>query len=473
MKKNFYLFFLFLPLLSLKSEENLTSLSLQAEALWNVRDYAAASKLYEELLSHSLPHWQQARIRYNLGTIYLAQHQVIDALNLFQQIDPVNLSLPRFGRDLFLNEGIAYLEYAQTNALASFLNLQAIFIQQSLKAFDQAQILDCQVQKEESSPSCQHSFLLDEWIKAARRQLSTVHQQIRQNWMNQANQQDISSAEKGGNQGIKDLASPTFQSHQDFQQVRLNYEILLLKEKLTVSDLQRLLTQLESVKIEKDSSASLNQIKENLQTSLKALKGKNPLLAHFYLLACFNQVHSLFQQDKTSPVGILQQALNQSNIALQLFFLSEMMENGSSQSIPIRTILKNEQHKILALSTPFISSVLNEQNIRFHQAKDSSFSCQLSPWNQVIPLYDRGYRAAQSADSEFNKSVLNSQSITTYQEQTIKDWQQALKLMLHPPQKNASANTPQKWTETVRLIQEMYLQDQSQSEQKNEELHSW
>jgi hypothetical protein len=91
----------------------------------------------------------------------------------------------------------------------------------------------------------------------------------------------------------------------------------------------------------------------------------------------------------------------------------------------------------------------------------------------VIPLFDRGYRAAQSAYKEFDNSVLNSQSIIAYQEQTLKDWQQALNLILHPPQQSASPKTLQKWTDSVRLIQEMYLQDQSQPVQNNEELHSW
>lgn len=556
MQKIFAILFLFLPLFSIRSEENFTSLSLQAEALWEAHDYAAASRIYQQLLLQSLPEWQQTRLIYDLGTTQLAQKQPIEALALFQKIHPTDLSLPSFGRNLFLNEGIAYLQYAQTLASSTdSLDQQIIFVEQSLKAFDQAYQLECQIQREEqnegSSRGCSLSFLLDQWIKTAQLQLNALDQQRRQNWMEQANieslatllqnhlskwferfntlqfqnqssatrssllsyfqqeaesftplwnalqqkefsltqkkafeqasdsyshalqalnQQNLSSALDDWTQAMKALAPLLFQDNRDIQQAQLNYEVLLLENSFTISALQELLTQFQSLKVKQDQSQSLEKVKENLQASLEALQAHQPLQSRFFLIAGFSHVNSLFQTKKTTPAHILQQAIDQTNRSLQLFFISEMISKDISKPAKLGKTLKSQQHEILVRASPFISSVLDEQKSRY---QNPSSSCQQSPWDQVIPLYDRGYRLAQNVEKQFDQTSFQLQNMIANQEQTIKDWQQALKLILHPPQQGSAASTPQKMTETFSLIQEMYLQDQAQPEQKIGELHSW
>lgn len=542
----------FFPFFPIQSEEQFTLLDFQAEALWEARDYTTAGKIYEQLLSRPLPIWQQARSYYNLGTIQLAQQHIIEALTFFQKIKPTDLSLPRFGRNLFLNEGIAYLKYAQILAHVPYpsFDQQALFIEQSLESLDQAQLLECQEQQEEQDSSfyCQPSFLLNEWIRAARLQLNAVRQQKRQNWMEQAsreslanllnnrmqewmdrlnalqiqkenysfqaslvsyfqhqaesftplwnalqqkefslnqknafeqaitfyfralqalNQQDLSSATEEWKGGMKALVPLVFQENKEWQQARLNYEILLLEEPLTISMLKELIAQFESLKVEKNQSAALKQIQENLRTSLKELKDHHIVSARFFLLAGFSQVNSLFQSKEDSPAAILQQALNQAHHTLLLSFLSEIMLKSVPKSEKIQAILKNQQEAILNQAAPFIPSVLEEQKMHFHQ------DCQQSPWDQVIPLYDQGDQAAQNAKKQLGKPLLDLQTLIAYQERTIQEWQQALMLILHPPQQTPAASTPQKLTETFRLIQEMYLQDQAQSEEKIEELYSW
>jgi tetratricopeptide (TPR) repeat protein len=360
MERTILIIFLFFPFVFLRGEENLTSLSLQAEALWEARDYTAASKIYEKLLSQSFPDWQKARVLYNLGTLRLAQKQPIEALELFQKIKPVDLSLPTFGRDLFLNQGIAYLYYAHT--LPTF-DQQLLFIGQALKAFEQAQLLDCQVQKEEqkeSSSSCHAYFPLDQWVQFAQQQIQAISQQKQQ----------------------------------------------LKNEKVTPSS------------------------------------------------------------------TILQQALDQANHTLKLFLTSQATTNDSAKKEQSDPDLKKQQEAVLTQAAAFIPAVLKEQERRFQQATDSTSSCQQSPWDQVIPLFDHGYRSAQNADEQLGKTPWNGQVIIAYQEQTIQDWQQALKLLLNPPSQNMSA-PPQQLMDHLRLTQEMYLEDQAQPEQQIGELHSW
>lgn len=552
---NLWILFLFVPLLTLKGEENLTVLSQQAEALWEAHDDVAASKIYEQLLSRPLPVWQKARVLYNLGTIFLTQHQSLEALTFFKKIHPADLSLPRFGRNLFLNEGIAYLQYTQTLALThpSSFDLQTLFIEQSLKAFDQAKRLDCQIQEEEKKESmlaCHPSPLVDQWLKAALLQLHAVRQQKRhewikhasieslasflqhhlQEWMNRLmqnqeqssvvsyfqhqaesfipiwnalqqkefsltqkrafdqalalylnalqalNQQEITTATKELRLGIENLAPLTFQDNKDLQYARLSYEMLLMQVSLSVSDIQRVLAQFNALQVEKNQTAALELIKENLQISLKEQKANHKVQAHFFLLVGFSKVRSLFKDTKAAPSTILQQAIEQANCAVQLFFLSEMMPTQSAKQASIPAILKTQQQDVLLQAAAFIPSVLDEQKMHFQHAKNRASRCQQSPWDQVIPLFDRGYRAAQNADKQFNTISLDPQLLIANQEEIIKNWQQALNLILHPPQQNQTPSSnavPQNLTETFRLIQEMYLEDQAQPEQKSEELHSW
>lgn len=450
-KKLFILIFL-LPLFSLRSEENFTSLSLQAEALAEARDYSAASKIYEQLLSLSLPAWQQARLFYNLGTIRLAQQQPIEALEFFQKINPSDLSLPYFGGNLFLNEGISYLQFAQKASP----DLQVIFIEQSLKAFDQAHRLECLVQKEETASSCQFSLLLDQWIKNAHQQLHSVYQQKYQDWKEN-----------------RDKNSTTSQNNQDLQQALIDYELLLLQETLTIDALEKLIPQFAALKVEKEQTASLEQIKINLQKSLEELKANKPAQARFFLLAGFSPIHSLINTKDATPITILRQALDQAQRTLQMVLISKTIPENASHPAQVRAILQNQQRNILSQASSFIPSVLTAQSIDYNQTKAEKTSCQQSPWDQVIPLFDRGYRSAQSADKEFNQSAFNSEVIISNQEQTIQDWQQALKILLSPPQPSPTSSTSQKLTDTFGLIQEMYLQDQAQPEQKIEDMHSW
>lgn len=459
MNKIFWFCLYLFPLFSLRGEDNTIPLSQQAEALWEARDYDSASKIYEQLQSPSLPDWQQARLFYNLGTIQLSQHHPLEALDFFHKISPFQLSLPTFGRHLFLNEGIAYLQYAEILAADnSPLDQQILYMEQSLRAFEQARMLECQIQKKEQKEdgpfSCETSYLLDQWTKNTRSKLDAAYRQKNQNWIEQSD-------------------ATSFQENQELQKAMFNYQILLLQEILPINSLKNLLGEFEALKAGNDQSPSLDAIKNNLRLSLEELQNQHSIQARFFLLAGFGQAEALFQPKIKSPASILQQGIDQANRAWQLFFLSEMMSKESSQQTSVYKILEEQQQEILTQVAPFIPNVIKTQEKLFSQATDANVGCQQSPWDQVIPLYDRGYRAMQKVIKKFDKTRVDAQMSMAQQEQTIKEWQHAQKLILHPPQQHPAGSSSQKLTETVRLLQDMYLQDQFQPEQSTEEVHSW
>lgn len=446
---------LMFPIFSLRGENDLAVKSLQAEAFFEAGDDKEANRIYKELLANNLLQWQKARLFYNLGTIELAQQRPIEALKFFQKIDPVQLSLPSFARDLFLNMGIAYLQYAQSLGESLFLDEQSIFIEQSLKFLDRAKSLDCQLQKEERfSSSCQPSYLLGQWINIGQMAFHSVYHKREQQWEEQA--------------------KTNFSlDRQDVQQLRLNYGALFLQERLSSSNIKELLTQFDGLKEIEDEAPALKEMQENLRRSLTELEQHRIAQARFFILASFSQFDSHFQNKRETSAEILKQGIKQAHLAFQMFILSEMMEKEDAESIIVRQILQSEQKNILKQVSPLISSVLTEQDKRFHQEKNPRLSCQKSPWDKVIPLYTQGYMAANHVNEDLRSSPFDSQSIFAHQEQTIKDWEQALKLILKPPEQEGVTKTMQKDKETVRMIQEMHLQDQSQKENTVEELHSW
>lgn len=543
MKKIFFIAILFFPFFFINSDDVLTSIHLKAEALTEAHDYQAASQMYAKLLISSLPKWQEERVIYNMGTVQLAQQNPIEALNFFQKITPIDLSLPRFGSYLLLNEGIAYLQYAQSIHLdfISSLDQKIIFIKQSLESFKQAKELECQAQKQENSSFCETSFLLDQWMKTARLQLNQLFQNNCQRWIEHAsvetlasliykrmqkwqkfqkksqeisylyyqaesltslwkslqqkkisteqktnfeksmnfylialqklNEKNESAAIQQWEQSTKALQPLIFQKNQDIQYLLLNYDILFLQNTLSLFSLKDLIKQFEDLHVSEKQANLLKPIQLLLKLSLEAFQNQFVNQAQFFFIASYSQLHALFQSKEPSPAEILKQILNQANRNLQLSFLAEMMPKDKLEQI--QAILRDQQHTILSEATLFIPAVLKEQNEHFHQTTNIDSRCQETPWNQAIPLYDQGFQFAQKIDKQYQQEIVDLQPVIVGQIQTIKKWEQALNLILHPPQQKEVAKTDQQWTNTFRQIQEMYLEDQSQPQQTTKELHSW
>lgn len=529
--------------------EQVSSLSFQAEALAEAHDYRAAIQILEKLLKHPLPDWQKERIHYNIGTVHLSQKNLIEALQFFQKIEPAALSLPLFGRHLFLNEGIAYLEYAQSPALeTSSVDQQIMFIEQGLKAFDQARKFECQIKKEEASPFfCSPSLLLNEWTGIARLQLKESFKNKQQKWLENSSIESLTSflhmnieewiarlktlekpltpsifdyfqhqgesilpiwnalqqkkitpnqklaidkslinyqsalhhlTQHKQSHSIKEMenvleiiAPLTFQPNQKLHLAKLNYELLFLQERVTPFSLTKLIQQFEALSVKKEENLILEETQTSLKKSLDALQSSHLEQAQFFLIAGYSQFYQILREKNATPASIMQRILEQANRLLQLSFLAGGMPETSHSETS--HILKNLQQNMLTQALFFIPAVLKEEDKRYHQTTDKEVRCQQIPWDQVIPLFDQGFRLAQQTEKQFHISSIDYQTIINGEIQTIKDWQQALNLILNPPKQEANSSNSQKWTETYRQIQEMYLEDQSEPEQTSKELHSW
>lgn len=552
---------LFLSFFSLSSfasseEESINQVNLQAQALWEAQDYGGAESLYQHLFSQSLPSWQKARIHYNLGTIQLARNQPDKAIKKLQEIAPADLSLPRFGRDLFLNLGISYMQYAQTLTPDSPDHvLQTIYLQQSLMALNEAQTMSCHLrgseEKVEGLP-CSPQKLIRQWTQTALHQLDVVQTQKVQQWMKQTSIEFLSTflsiqleqliaeaknlqekqstkpwssyfqqqteslaplwnalkdkkispgqlpafnsaasaflnASKAFDKNnlttaIESLSSASeklsplhFKENIPLQLTFLNYHVLLLQPTLSLSDLETVIWEVNQIKEKEDQTERLNGIRHYLQNGEEALKGRDPLKVRFFLLAGFGLLDSLLPANPLTSIGCLQKALDQASRSLELLQLSQLMPQESIQN-ELNKILLQQQQAVLTQSSLFIPAALEEQSSLFGNGSQPDLGCQQSPWDRAIPLFDHGYIAAQSGEKLLAGASFNSETVAAQQQQTIQDWHQALGLLKNPPRPSPTAGSstaPKNLAETFRLIQEMYLEDQSQPEPESRELHSW
>ena len=171
----------------------------------------------------------------------------------------------------------------------------------------------------------------------------------------------------------------------------------------------------------------------------------------------------------------LKQALTQANLSFELLLLAGLISNTSFENEKLNTILREEQNAVIRRADLFIPAVLKDQETRFQQPNQSFSRCQKSPWDQVIPLFDNGYVAATEGAKLFVESSLDRHKIAAEQERTLDSWQQAVNLMMSPAKTSSmpSPATPKNLAETLRQIQEMYLEDQAHPEPIMHERHTW
>lgn len=438
-----------------------TQIQYQAEALWEAKDFATAEGLYQKIDSEKLTGWQKARLQYNLGTLALANHQTADAIRLLQKIAPSELSLPQFGNDLLINQAISYLQYAkELKPDSPFFDLKGIYLNESLKLFKQVppngwtqnvleemylfhqqKASDWMSQASIETLSTFLSILLQQLnsLKAPAGFMEQQMESLEPVWAALKNKKFSPTQQKYFNEAYSERKNPSKAteklSHLNFKEnislnlAHLSYQILLLQPSIGKNDLATIKWEVEQIKGNKES---IEKIKFYLEKSLES---------RFFLLAGFGWLETLFPSDTLSPLDCLQKAFNQATRSLEMLFLGYANDE----------ILKEQQQLILHQGNFFIPSVLKEQ---------TSTSCQQFPWDQVIPLFDHGYFAAKRTDLE----------------QTVQDWHKAIQLLKNPMKNQTQGETPavpKNLAETFRLIQEMYLEDQTEAQPEREEFHSW
>jgi len=156
--------FLFIYAGRMSAQQDFESTMHQAEVLFEAEDYGRAISLYEILLDRQLEPWQQATLKYNIGTAELAQGKWEQALSFFQDISGNDLS-PLLKARLASNMAFARLMQAK-DAAASFEKQsagnqgqeaysQVLFLfNQTLNTLTLAEHASCELGEAEGAKEC-------------------------------------------------------------------------------------------------------------------------------------------------------------------------------------------------------------------------------------------------------------------------------------------------------------------------------
>lgn len=518
----------------------------RAKSLAQVRDFSGADQIYESLSKRSLPDWQHALILYNWGTVKLLQQEWGHSLELFSQVPLSSISTPTLLHSLAINKGFAFLGQAKLLATLPSQDFeeQIYLVRQSQISLQEAFKIDCRIQQLESpgSSECRPFFdrtaLMDQTlyqIRLIRRQqrnqfLSTAQpgevKKIlieglnkvllllrRLNDKNQdyfklinaqastlmnlwerlavledTSREEVEKAEMKYKEALAFLekldleaATENFDSVvkaleplfplSPFATLLLHYQLVLMQEivPLRVSDLLGELQKLQLEQKEAEKAASYLNL---------SLAEKKPFLSRFYLLMSlvYLKENEAVMQSSQTPLSILKQAFQNAKILENLTQLASLEKDPS-----LLTLLKFQQDNVLKKAAPFIEAVLLQEKEKLTQSK---IECQKTPWDQVIPLFEKGLAAANQAQRWAAINPFPYFAILKEQKTTVENWDQALQLLERPPspspqnqsqheEENPSASSD--INETIRQIQEMQAQDKPEQEggEEVQEGHTW
>ncbi|MBA2368473.1 MAG: hypothetical protein H0V82_05555 [Candidatus Protochlamydia sp.] len=503
----------------------------KAKSLTQVRDFSEAASIYESLSKLPLPDWQHALVLYNWGTVKLLQQEWEQSLERFNQVPLSSISTPALLRSLAINKGFAFLGQAKLLATLPVQDFeeQIYLVRQSQIALQDAFKIDCRIQQLEKPDlsECRPFFDPTALMDQAHYQIRLIRQQQREHFLSLAKPGQVNTILIEGLERIIILLQDLEEQNENYMDIIYEQASSLrnLWTKLVITDnfqekvkigeikfddglasLQKMnfhdsienfglaikalvplfpLSPLESLllhyhlvlmeeiipfkvaalsqelrKLQLETSEAVTHLEKAFGYLTLSLEEPPPFLPRFYLILSFislNEVKFIIQGART-PLEILKQAFQ---IAKALENLTQLTSLKKPHNLDL---LKFQQGNVLKKAAPFLDAVLLQEKENLKK------ECQRSPWDQVLPLFEKGLVAAQQAQTWMSIDPFPFQAILKEQKKTIENWKQAVELLENPPSSNQQ-NQPQQEpsaasdiNDAIRQIQEMQAQDKSEQE---------
>jgi hypothetical protein len=471
----------------------------KAEIMFEADEMHSAINKYEDLLDYPLPFWKHEIIKYDIGTVLLANQKWSEALTYFQSIS--DTQIPRLldanlKRNILLtNLKLAKEQIALLNS-STHLDLpvhnaafeQAIFLFLQVRLdLDAAKQSFCFLSKALGNQECSLSEELKEIELEVKIQFAALLDQVSR-YQILIEKTDEKSSLKGG-----------------LKKLLFTYEVSFLEQspqKSTIETLEKLQKEVSGL-IEINSDQDYEQANYFLGQAKKMSQALKPVQARMMLeMARGYLVHVLQRLDPSSnsPEKILEGAIADEELAVRLNQIQRFSEDRKdSHEIP--AILLKSQQNVKKSATQFFHSVLQQQKKLFSMHNESSIRCQKEPWNEAIPLFIEGLDNAENAQKQLSEKTFYPITALRFQKEAVLKWKEVLKKLHSPPQqepqkKPESANPSEKekeesnkkeenssendrkLQETLRTLQQMEEEDRSRSKfmiipSKNKEERPW
>ncbi len=259
----------------------------------------------------------------------------------------------------------------------------------------------------------------------------------------------------------------------------LDYQLLLFTEPLFTQKLQSLLALQKQIKPEEKQKEAFELSRDFIEKAISLNDQGQADSGRFYLAAALSQVQATnFKQSTDDPIIVLENALAAERSALQLNHLYSIAPE-KDRNLEMQQIVTKAQQKVVEIVPQFVTAVLIKEQSLFKNKE-----CQNTPWNQAIPLFDKGSREAKGANALFATIPPSSEAALDNQTATIKYWKEVLRMLKNPPSKSQVPKQPEVQPksidqapnnpeDTLLLLQEMQLQDKKDNWQMPKEFKSW
>ena len=271
------------------------------------------------------------------------------------------------------------------------------------------------------------------------------------NHLAQQNWEQSLAALNEANQGIAALLHMAYGGQEileNLEKLMYFYQSALLESSLQESILSTLQTQQHQVTalLPDSLKGALDSADMNLDAGYEAMQKGSQNTSRIYLLKAYQNIVQLERKQRkpsdNPPLQILKDALEDERYAIILE--RRLIElNGKNDAFDKDSI--QAQKNAISTASAFPDAVLKWQKEKFN-----SEGCQSQPWNDVLPLFDKGYQAANEALTLHDAEALTKQSTA------LTAWQQALQKLQEP--QNPASN-PCKGAQQVK---------QNPSEEKNQ-----
>ncbi|MCE2982771.1 MAG: VWA domain-containing protein [Parachlamydia sp.] len=447
----------------------------RAIALTEARDLEGAEALFEGLGQKKLPDWQQALVLYDLGIVQLLKQEWIQALDVFKSIPRANISTPELLRSLTLNKAFAALGQAKWLATLPENDLQEelYFVWRSKADLQEVRHIDCRIQNMEGADSCTLSWQVEAGIEQALYQEKNIRERQYTRFIKEASVRDLKFLLMQGlkkillNEEEASTLKPLWNqltklkegegAHAAFQKEAYEEALqkITLDPPLSALEEAHLEARLLLIKeIQKEDLIQLKNLMEGNEEAVstfdKAASSEKPLPYFLAGLISINEMKT--EVTPKTPLTILQNGLLNAEI-LQILIQLASLKNTLPDDL-----IQTQQVRLQKEAASFIEAVHAEQ-------KENNL-CHRSPWDEVIPIYEKGWNAVRLNSSWIKINPLPFEDLLKQLKITILAWRQAIELLKHPPQSGgqkqteAEAESSASMEETLREIQEMHGEDQ-------------
>lgn len=158
----------------------------------------------------------------------------------------------------------------------------------------------------------------------------------------------------------------------------------------------------------------------------------------------------LAKPNEKTAENILETIIEEQQHALSLNRLNQKIEETEGRSPEATQLILSSQDQTIKITSSFLKAVISQQTHDFHsfpQQGKPDIRCQGSPWDAILPLFEKGVEAAYQAEKLLQNSSTHPSLAMAKQEDALTYWEKALDKLKQPMSSTSCNNKPKETNE--------------------------